>query len=639
MQPSVAVLGSIEAADELGVRLDLRGPRHRALLGRLVAARGRSVPASVLVESLWGDEPPVRAIGTIRTFVGDLRNALEPGRPRGAAARLLVTEGDGYALRLAAHAVDAARFEDALGSGRTLTPAAELRLVSAALGLWRGTPYAEAGDAAWAVEERYRLAETRDAAVERRGELLCELGRPDEAVAPLRTLLASDPLRERAWLALAHALHDAGRTTEAIATVREAVDALRSVGLDPGAALDELLGDLLHRSPRPTTRSDPFSRAATASGRLTDAHSRLRLESTVALLRTLAVSGGAGLAEARVQRAETIDAIERLGDPALSARVIGGFDVPSIWPRSDDPGASATIAAAALRALDGVPEANATARARLYAVVATELRGTRSPAAPRAAAEAVRLARRLGDPELLCFALSSAVVQACARPGRSRERAALGDEIAALGRRHDLPTFEVHGELTLMQAATAVGDLAAARQHAAEVDRLAELHERPLAQVFTRWNAVARRVAAGVGSVEAASVEVEYRALAADLFDAGMPGVEEGLLALALAGVRAADTTLGDLHAGAYDAWLAPLRAARAGDLPTARALLDDLAAPPPGLLIEALWCLTADAAAVAGHAGALRRAREALEPARDEIAGGATGMLVVGPVRGRLEL
>src|SRR5690606_9652572 len=51
------VLGAVTAWDETGEPLGLRGPKHRAVLARLVVARRRVVPVARLVEDLW-EEPP-----------------------------------------------------------------------------------------------------------------------------------------------------------------------------------------------------------------------------------------------------------------------------------------------------------------------------------------------------------------------------------------------------------------------------------------------------------------------------------------------------------------------------------------------------------------------------------------------------
>src|SRR5205807_135996 len=74
--------------------------------------RRRVVPVTRLVEDLWVDPPP-GAVGAVHTFVAALRRALEPQRPPRTPARLLVTEGPGYALHAEPGAVDAWRFEQA----------------------------------------------------------------------------------------------------------------------------------------------------------------------------------------------------------------------------------------------------------------------------------------------------------------------------------------------------------------------------------------------------------------------------------------------------------------------------------------------------------------------------------------------
>ncbi|MDT7802286.1 MAG: hypothetical protein QOI78_5719, partial [Actinomycetota bacterium] len=65
------VLGPLVAEDERGP-VALKGPRHRAVLARLLIARGRVVPVDVLVGDLWPD-PPDGAVGALQTFVAALR--------------------------------------------------------------------------------------------------------------------------------------------------------------------------------------------------------------------------------------------------------------------------------------------------------------------------------------------------------------------------------------------------------------------------------------------------------------------------------------------------------------------------------------------------------------------------------------
>jgi hypothetical protein len=210
------------------------------------------------------------------------------------------------------------------------------------------------------------------------------------------------------------------------------------------------------------------------------------VESTVALLRDLAVTGE--LAQARTHRLAAIAAAEALGDPQLTARVIGAYDVPAIWTRSDDPAQAAAIVAAAQRALTAdLPQA---ARARLHATIALESRETRRPEAARSAE---LLARELEDPTLLCFALNGVWMQSFDRAGRAAERDAIASELLEIATRHDLSSFEILGHLMRMQARSALGDFAAADFHADAADRLDQRFDRPLVAVFTTYYRAMRR--------------------------------------------------------------------------------------------------------------------------------------------------
>ncbi|MEV7792096.1 BTAD domain-containing putative transcriptional regulator [Streptomyces sp. NPDC087512] len=636
------VLGTVVAARD-GEALDLRGPRHRALLARLIAARRRVVPVARLVDDLW-DVPPARAVGTVRTFVGDLRRALEPGRPPRAPARLLITDGPGYALRAAPGAVDAWRFEEAVAHADRLPPAQAPDRLGAALEEWRGPAYAEFGDEAWARGERARLTELRLRAVERRAELLLGLGRAADAVPDLDAHLAEHPWREEAWRLLALALYRTGRQGDALAVLRRARTLLAGeLGIDPGPRLRELEAAVLAQDPALDPPAEPVDAAARLWSRATEAYdravatgARARLESTVGLLRDLAVTGGGGLEAAREHRTAVVAAAEETGDARLAARVIGAYDVPALWTRADDPEAARRIVTAAERTLAALPDdpSAAPARCRLLATVALESRGVRSPRGPEAAAEAERIARRLDDPALLAFALNGTFMQSCTRAGLAPRRDAIGAELVALAARHGLDSHEVLGHLIRVQARAALGDLTAADAHADAVDRLAARYERPLAGVFTTWYRALRQAAGGAPYDRA---EAAYRAAAARLDGAGMPGLERGLLPLALLGLRLAHGRPADVDPradwGPYRPWAEPFALLDEGRDTEARSALRALSEPPPDLLHEALCCAEAALALALGDRAAQDRAYRRLLPAAGELAGAGSGLLTFGPV------
>ncbi|GAB3151731.1 AfsR/SARP family transcriptional regulator [Microbispora hainanensis] len=652
------VLGPVTAWDGTGHAIALKGPRHRAVLARLIVARGRVVPVTRLIDDLW-DEPPAGAAGAVRTFVAALRRALEPARPPRTPARLLVTEGPGYALRAAPDGVDAWRFEQAVTGAADLPPEDALARLEEALGWWRGPAYAEFADQDWACAERSRLGELRLHAVERHAQTRLDSGRAAEAVPDLDAHAAGHPWREEAWRLLALALYRSGRQGDALAVLRRARALLvDELGVDPGPGLRRLETDILRQAdhldlPAGGAAVRVWAQATAAYDRAVASGAKARLESTAGLLRDLATTGGGGLRAAREHRVAAVEAAEELGDAELTARVIGAFDVPAIWTRSDDPAQAARIVAAAGRTLAALapnPEAAGpeAARARLLATIALESRGDRSGDGPRAARQAEEIARRLNDPALLAFALSGVFMQTFHRTGLAARRDEIGAELVDLSARHGLVTFEVLGHLVRMQARSALADFTAADAHAAAAERLAVRHERPLAGVFTAWYRALRLDATGRAPLE--ETEAAYRLAAALLDGAGMPGVEHGLLPLALLCLRlrhgqpppgadpAGERVAEHIDWGPYAPWARPLvllaRDRRAGAAAALRALPE----PPHDLLTEALWCLAARAALALGDRTAMERAHAALLPAAGELAGAGSGMLTLGPVAAHLD-
>ena len=306
----------------------------------------------------------------------------------------------------------------------TLPPDAALARLGEALDWWRGPAYAEFAYEEWAAAECSRLAELRLHAVERRAEARLALGLAAEAVPDLDAHVAEHPWREDAWRLLALALYRAGRQGDALALLRRARTLLvEQLGVDPGPGLRRLEADILDHADRlvPGSRVERvWAETAAVYDRTVATGARARLESTVGLLRSLAVTGGGGLEAARRQRTAAIAAAEELGDAELTARVIGAYDVPAIWPRSDDPTQAAEIVAAAERALALGP--HDAARARLLATIAVESRGTGGARAAQAAAEAEAIARRLDDPAA-ARVRAQRRVHADVPPGRPRSGA------------------------------------------------------------------------------------------------------------------------------------------------------------------------------------------------------------------------
>ncbi|WFE49280.1 BTAD domain-containing putative transcriptional regulator [Micromonospora sp. WMMD1155] len=375
---------------------------------------------------------------------------------------------------------------------------------------------------------------------------------------------------------------------------------------------------------------------------------RERLTALLGLGRALAVTGR--LAEARGRRAEAITTAQSLGDPLLVEEVLAGFDVPAVWTRNDDDRLSGHIVRAAELALTALGPTGSARRSRLLSTLALELRGTTTDSGRRAASEAETIARTIGDPGLLAFALNARFMHTFQRVGLAADRARIGVELVELAARHRLVTFEVLGHLVLVQAYCALADRPAADEHARAADRLAERYDLPLVAVFTRWFAALRRALDG----ESAAAADAYREAAGRLPADGMPGLTRGLLPLALLGLRLADavddgadgvdqplpgpggTDWAGLDWGPHEPWIRPLLLLADGDRDAAAAALSALPDGPHDLLREARLCLVGQAARALGDRDTMQRVYVELSPAAEELAAGS-GVLTVGPVAGHL--
>ncbi|MFJ8041924.1 BTAD domain-containing putative transcriptional regulator [Kitasatospora sp. NPDC096147] len=239
------VLGALGAEVD-GRPVRLGGPHQRAVLGQLLVADGAVVSADGLADGLWQGRPPAKASASLQAYVSNLRRLLEPARGPREPARLLVSEGPGYALRLPrSGALDARDFE------RLLVRARELRRPGPAregLALWHGEVYGEFADRPWALREVARLGELRLSARELLIELELEQGDSAVAVPQALALTEDHPYREEGWRLLALALWAGHRQAEALDALRRARTLLgEELGLDPSPALADLEAAVLHQ--------------------------------------------------------------------------------------------------------------------------------------------------------------------------------------------------------------------------------------------------------------------------------------------------------------------------------------------------------------------------------------------------------
>ncbi|TDD36616.1 AfsR/SARP family transcriptional regulator [Actinomadura sp. KC06] len=242
------VLGPLEVQTDEGRAVPIPERKVRLLLSSLLAAGGRPVSSERLIGDVWGDAPPGRPADALRVKISQLRRALADAEDGGRA--LVRARAPGYLL--AADRVDARDFQTALARAHGVAdPAAKASLLTDALALWRGVPFADFRAEDFALGAAARLEEQRLTALEELAGARLELGEHHALAAELNDLVARHPLRERLTAALMLALYRSGRQHEALECHLRLRDRLRDeMGLDPGPELADLYQAILRQDPR-----------------------------------------------------------------------------------------------------------------------------------------------------------------------------------------------------------------------------------------------------------------------------------------------------------------------------------------------------------------------------------------------------
>jgi DNA-binding SARP family transcriptional activator/energy-coupling factor transporter ATP-binding protein EcfA2 len=266
------ILGPLEVVvDDRSV--DLGGFKQRAVLAILLLNAGRVVSSSRLINELWSDRPPETALSTLQTYVSHLRDALEPGRPRTAAPKVLVTRPPGYLLQATADQIDATRFEHLFKEGSTALKADDPGLAVAKLGaglnLWRGPALDEFANMAFVQGEIARLEALRLVAMETRIEADLTLGRHAEIVGELEALIKEYPFRERLRAQLMLALYRSGRQVDALRAYQDARALLvDELAVEPSTDLQRLEEAILLHKPELDWTPPELPESSTAIRRL-----------------------------------------------------------------------------------------------------------------------------------------------------------------------------------------------------------------------------------------------------------------------------------------------------------------------------------------------------------------------------------
>ncbi|MGW0192204.1 AfsR/SARP family transcriptional regulator [Nonomuraea sp. NPDC003201] len=247
-----AVLGPVRAWRD-GQELDLGTPLQRSILGMLLLREGHAVTPNEMIDAVWGEDAPPRALGALRTYVSRLRTVLEPDRPARSRPELLTSIGRGYALRLPDGSLDLVRFERGVQDSESARKGGRLREAAEglreALSLFEGEPLAGTVGP-YSEHQRDRLVERRISVVETLMDVDLELGDHAKVVSELIALTADHPLREKLRAQLMLAYYRCGRQGDALNVFTETREALvEELGIEPGPELAALHQRILAADP------------------------------------------------------------------------------------------------------------------------------------------------------------------------------------------------------------------------------------------------------------------------------------------------------------------------------------------------------------------------------------------------------
>jgi DNA-binding SARP family transcriptional activator len=249
------VLGPVEVR-VAGRLADAGHSRQRAVLAALLLDLGRPVPPELLIDRVWGEDPPATVRNVLYGYVARLRAVIA-----GAADPdvTLDRRQGGYLLAARGDQLDLRRFRglvaEAHAAGDDEGAAALLRK---ALGLWRG-PALAGLNSAWVRGMRTTLEAERSGASMELNDIRLRRGDHTALAGELAWQAAASPADERLIGQLMLALYRCGRQAEALRWFARTRQRLADeFGADPGPRLQTLHQRML--------RADPSLEAADSGG-------------------------------------------------------------------------------------------------------------------------------------------------------------------------------------------------------------------------------------------------------------------------------------------------------------------------------------------------------------------------------------
>jgi DNA-binding SARP family transcriptional activator/tetratricopeptide (TPR) repeat protein len=314
------VLGPVEVR-VAGQVADAGHPRQRAVLAVLLLDLGRVVPTELLIDRVWGGDPPTSVRNVLYGYVGRLRAVIADATdPEATLAR----RRGGYVLQARPGQLDLHRFRGLIAQAAAACDEDEhtAGLLREALGLWRGSALAGL-DSPWLRGMRDMLELERAAAILDLNDIRLRQGQHDALISGLAGQAAASPANERLIGQLMLALYRSGQQAGALRWYEQTRQHLADeFGADPGPQLQALHQQIL-RADRSLTAPEPalLSLGAEPGAELCELHRQLLTGdpgSPAPDPASPAVAGGPG--EMFIGRTDELTALEAAAATARAGR-------------------------------------------------------------------------------------------------------------------------------------------------------------------------------------------------------------------------------------------------------------------------------------------------------------------------------
>lgn len=343
---------------------------------------------------------------------------------------------------------------------------------------------------------------------------------------------------------------------------------------------------------------------------------------------------------ARDLRARALRVAQRAeADPALITRALTALDAPAIWTlRNPYEPVELRLVEQFEATLSALPEADGVERTLLLGGLAQELYNGSDDdlRCLSLSAEAVAMARRIGDPHLLMRALNARALSV-PQATHIAELMEIAEELHDLAARTRTPGFELLAHMMDTHYRLEMHDLAGADLAAARCEALLDDLQLPWPRFqHTMWRANRLTLAGRFAAADALYGEAERQAKRIGMWYAGAVAVNGRLMLSYQRGAMAEAGPLIDLISGIHptvehDARVLELCAQ--GRRSQAVALAGQgWPAPPMDWSWLTMTCLQGAAQAAAGDVAACRTTYEKLLPYAGRISGGSA-VACIGPV------